>query len=255
MDARERLYRANRAPGAIAALRRVRRLLPGDPHFGDPLSTAGQGSASTVARLADKLFEDDSMLTRELSLGALQVWQSMLDKVGRGAGDTELTILFTDLVGFSSWAMTAGDDEALSLLRQVAAATEAPVIAERGRVVKRLGDGLMAVFPTAQLAFDSVCEAQRRLDAVEVAGYHPVIRAGIHTGRPRSIGGDYVGVDVNIAARLAERASGREVLMSEPAVAQLDTERVSLRRKKSFIFARPKGVPDDLTVFVASPAA
>jgi len=255
MDARERLHRVNRAPGAIAELRRIRRLLPGDPQFGDPLSTAGQGSASTVARLADKMFDDDSMLTRELSLGALQVWQSMLDKVGRGAGDTELAILFTDLVGFSTWAMTAGDDDALSLLRQVAGATESPVLAARGRVVKRLGDGLMAVFPSAQLAFDAVCDAQQRLDAVEVAGYRPVIRAGIHTGRPRSIGGDYIGVDVNIAARLAERASGREVLMSDTAVAQVDTGRVSLRRKKSFIFTRPKGVPDDLTVFVATPAA
>ena len=255
MQARERLHRVNRAPGAIAALRKVRRLLPGDPQFGDPLSTAGQGSASTVARLADKMFDDESMLTRELSLGALQVWQSMLDKMGKGAGDTELAILFTDLVGFSSWAMTAGDDDALSLLREVAAATETPVLAARGRVVKRLGDGLMAVFPSAQLAFDAVCEAQHNLDDVEVAGYRPVIRAGIHTGRPRSLGGDYLGVDVNIAARLAERAGGGEILMSDTAVAQLDTERVALRRKKSFIFARPKGVPDDLTVFAASPAA
>jgi adenylate cyclase len=255
MDARERLHRINRAPGAIAALRRVRRLLPGDPQFGDPLSTAGQDSAGTIARLADKMFDDDSMLTREVSLGALQVWQSMLDKVGKGAGDTEMAILFTDLVGFSSWAMTAGDDDALVLLRQVAAATEAPVVSARGRVVKRLGDGLMAVFPTAQSAFDAVCEAQQRLDQIEVAGYRPVIRAGIHAGRPRFIGGDYVGVDVNIAARLGERAGGGEVLVSDTAAAQLDNERVSLRRKKSFIFARPKGVPDDLTVFVATPAA
>ena len=255
MATRERLYRVNRAPGAIAALRRVRRLLPGDPQFGDPLSMAGKDTPGAIARLADKLFDDDAMVTRELSLGALQVWQSMLDKVGRGAGDTEMAILFTDLVDFSSWAMGAGDDEALSLLRQVAAATEAPVLAVRGRVVKRLGDGLMAVFPTAQQAFDAVCGAQDRLDDIEVAGFRPVIRAGIHTGRPRSIGGDYIGVDVNIAARLAERAGGGEVLVSDCAADQLDTDRVSLRRKKSFIFARPKGVPEDLTVFVATPAA
>ena len=255
MATRERLYRVNRAPGAIAALRRVRRLLPGDPQFGDPLSMAGKDTPGAIARLADKLFDDDAMVTRELSLGALQVWQSMLDKVGRGAGDTEMAILFTDLVDFSSWAMSAGDDEALSLLRQVAAATEAPVLAVRGRVVKRLGDGLMAVFPTAQQAFDAVCGAQDRLDDIEVAGFRPVIRAGIHTGRPRSIGGDYIGVDVNIAARLAERAGGGEVLVSDCAAVQLDTDRVALRRKKSFIFARPKGVPEDLTVFVATPAA
>jgi adenylate cyclase len=255
MDARERLHRLNRTPGAIAALRRVRRLLPGDPHFGDPFSTAGHDSAGTIARMADRMFDDDAMVTRELSLGALQIWQSMLDRVGRGAGDAEMAILFTDLVGFSSWAVSAGDDDALALLRQVAQATEGPILAARGRVVKRLGDGLMAVFPTAQAAFVAVCDAQQRLDGVEVAGFRPVLRAGIHCGRPRSIGGDYLGVDVNIAARLVERASGGEVLVSDAAVAQLDTDRVSLRRKKSFIFARPKGVPDDLAVFVATPAA
>jgi adenylate cyclase len=255
MDARERMHRFNRTPGAIAALRRVRRLLPGDPHFGDPLSTAGHGSVGTIARYADRMFDDDAMVTRELGLGALQVWQSMLDRVGRGAGDVEMAILFTDLVGFSSWAVSAGDDDALSLLRQVAQATETPILACRGRVVKRLGDGLMAVFPNSQLAFDAVCDAQQRLDDVSVGGFRPVLRAGIHCGRPRSIGGDYLGVDVNIAARLVERASGGEVLVSDAAVAQLDTDRVSLRRKKSFIFARPKGVPDDLAVFVATPAA
>jgi adenylate cyclase len=257
MDARERLRRMNRAPGAIAAMRRVRRVLPGDPHFGDPLSTAGTDSAGTIARLADRMFaeDDNSHVTRELSLGALQVWQSMLDRVGRGAGDVELAILFTDLVGFSSWAVSAGDDDALPLLRQVAQAVEAPVLASRGRVVKRLGDGLMAVFPSAQLAFDAVCEAQDRLADVTVGGYRPVIRAGIHTGRPRSIGGDYLGVDVNIAARLTERAGGNEILVSQTAIGQLDPQRVALRRKKSFVFARPKGVPGDLAVYAATPAA
>ena len=42
------------------------------------------------------------------------------------------------------------------------------------------------------------------------------MRAGVHHGRPRRVGRDYLGVDVNIAARVAEQADGDEVLVSEP---------------------------------------
>src|SRR5205814_7133175 len=152
-------------------------------------------------------------------------------------------------------AVSAGDDDTLALLRQVAAGTEPPVLANRGRVVKRLGDGLMAVFPSSQLAFDAVCDAQERLDEIDVEGYQPVIRAGIHTGRPRLLGGDYLGVDVNVAARLAERAGGREILVSDAALAGLDREQVEVRRKKSFFFTKAKGIPDDISVYVASRTA
>jgi adenylate cyclase len=121
-------------------------------------------------------------------------------------------------------------------------------------VVKRLGDGLMAVFPASQLAFDAVCEMRERLVEVSVAGHRPVIRAALHAGRPRSIGGDYLGVDVNVAARLAQKAGPDETLVSATALEGLDPERVSTRRKKSFILARLKGVPTDLAVYSASVA-
>ena len=243
----------DRRPGAVEALRRVRRILPGDPGFGDPLTAAGRDGAATIARLADRLFDEQPRATREAGLGALQVWQAILERSGRGRGDRELTVLFTDLVGFSAWALRAGDDEALALLRHVAAAIEPPVLAHRGRVVKRLGDGLMATFPTPQLAYDAVCAATDRLAAIEVAGYQPQLRAGLHTGRPRAIGDDYLGVDVNIAARLADAAGAGEILVSATTLAGLDPEQVTTRRKKTFAFRSIKGVPTDLAVYVAAP--
>src|SRR4051794_35014770 len=168
----------NRGPGTVQALRRIRRALPGDPGFGDPLSVAGRDSAATIARIADRLFDDEPSATQEVGLGALQVWHSLLERTGRGTGTQRCTLLFTDLVGFSNWAARAGDDDALELLRTVAKHLERTVTAHRGRVVKRMGDGLMAVFPSAQLAFDAVVEARDRLADVEIAGYHPQIRAG-----------------------------------------------------------------------------
>lgn len=243
----------DRAPGLVATLRRMRRVLPGDSGFGDPLSAAGADSASVVARVADRLFDEQPSATKELSLGALQVWQSFLERAGRGQGEREVTLLFTDLVGFSSWALRAGDDEALALLRAIASAVEPAVLDHRGAIVKRLGDGVMATFPSPQLAFDAVAYARERLASVVVEGYVPRLRAGIHTGSPRAIGGDYLGVDVNIAARLVEKAGPDETLVSARALAGLDTARVVTRRKKTFLLTRVKGMPEDLAVYVASP--
>jgi adenylate cyclase len=239
----------DRAESSVGTVRRLRRLLPGDSAFGDPLSSTGEDGASTLARLAEKVFDDEPRASREIGLAALQVWQAGLSRVGRGRGDREVTILFTDLVGFSSWALKAGDDDALVLLRRVASAIEPPVAAHRGRVVKRLGDGMMAVFPTPQTAWDALCAARSRLADVDLAGHRPRMRAGLHTGRPRAIGGDYLGVDVTIAARLVEKASAGEVLVSETTLWGLDRTALSARRKKTFAWRRVKGVPPDLGVF------
>src|SRR6478672_334545 len=116
----QRLGEADRAARAVSAIRRLRRALPGDPGFGDPLSAAGRDSAATVARIADRLFDEQPRASREVGLGVLQVWQALAERSGRGTGDAEVTILFTDLVGFSTWALGAGDDAALALLRAVA---------------------------------------------------------------------------------------------------------------------------------------
>src|SRR5215212_7262990 len=58
---------------------------------------------------------------RELGLGALQAWQALSEAQGRGRGTVDVAILFTDIVKFSPWALDAGDEAALELLREVAA--------------------------------------------------------------------------------------------------------------------------------------
>ena len=255
MNLGNRLRAFDTGQAGVAAARRLRRALPGDPSFGDPLSTSGSDGAGVVARVADRVIDDEQpRVSREIGLGALQVWQALAERTGRGKGDQELTLVFTDLVGFSNWALKAGDDASLQLLREVASALEPPVLARRGRVVKRLGDGLMATFLDAQQAFEAVSEARDRLAHIEVDGFRPRLRAALHTGRPKAIGDDYLGVDVNIAARLVERAGPDEILVSDVALAGLDPELVSARRKKSLLFSSPKGVPADMVVYAVSRA-
>src|SRR5436190_1065208 len=108
---------------------------------------------------------------REAGLTALQVWQAASEAQGRGHGDERLAIVFTDLVEFSDFALEAGDEAALELLRDVGEAIEPPVDAHGGEVVKRLGDGMMAVFPEPTEALDAIAEARERLAKVSADGY------------------------------------------------------------------------------------
>ena len=239
----------NRQDAAVERVRHLRRVRPGDPGFGDPLTIAGRDSAAALARIGDRIFVDEPRVSRELRMAGLQVWQALLDRAGHGDGERDLAILFTDLVGFSTWALAAGDDDALLLLRAVARVVEPAVLDHRGRIVKRLGDGLLAVFPSARSAVDAALAALDRVADVEVAGHHPQLRAGVHLGRPRPIGGDYLGVDVNVAARVMQDAGPGELLVSDAVAATLDAERFTVQRKRRFRPAGAKGVPVEIDFY------
>ena len=233
-------------PRLLDAMKIARELLPGDSNYGDPLSTVGPEPRRLMARRLGELAADRPGILKEAGLSALQVWEAVAEGGGRQTGSDRLAIVFTDLVGFSDWALEAGDDIALELLRGVAEAIEPPVVSHHGEVVKRLGDGMMAVFANPADAVDAVNEARRRLALVEVAGYRPRMRAGMHVGSPRRLGNDYLGVDVNVAARVADHASGGEFLISGDALEELGREEISTRKKLRF---RAKGVPSDVAVY------
>jgi adenylate cyclase len=245
------LKRIDSAPNLVAAARRAREELPGDSLYGDPLSTAGSRAPDVLGRQIAAFTPERPSVVRELGFGALQVWQALSEAQGRGYGDRDLTIMFTDLVDFSSWALEAGDADALELLRQVDRTLEASITSHEGRVVKRLGDGMMAVFEQPQDAVDAAHEARTTLAQVNVRGHRPQLRVGIHVGRPRKLGGDYFGVDVNVAARVAAAARGGEVLVSEAIPVHLDASKTSVRRRHRRLAA--KGAPKGLKVYEAEP--
>jgi adenylate cyclase len=220
-------------------------MLPGDKRYGDAPSTAGDDLPRHLGRLVAELRTERPSAVRELGLGALQTWQALSEAQRRGRGTVDVAILFTDLVGFSTWALQAGDEAALELLSQVSAAEEFAVSLHGGTVVKRLGDGAMAVFSRSQEAVEAALTLRDRLRLIEVEGHRPALRAGVHLGRPRKIGNDYLGVDVNVAARVAQAAHSGEVLVSERACEGLDSSSLTMGRKRRL---KAAGAPKDLLV-------
>jgi adenylate cyclase len=220
---REAAVRMDSHPAVLSAVEKLRKRAPGD------------------ARLGESVGPESALV--EVGKSALQVWQSIAENAGREKGEREVTIVFTDLVGFSSWALRAGDEAALELLRRTGEAVEDEFVAVGGTIVKRLGDGIMAVFDDPQRATDGALAAQDALAAIEVEGHRPQMRVGLHHGYPRRVRGDYLGVDVNIAARVAQQAKAGEVLVSEPTWERL--EGLTSGRPKRL---RADGAPKDLRV-------
>jgi adenylate cyclase len=229
----------------LNATRRLRRQLPGDEEFGDPLSTAGAQPVEVLGRTVSALQPDRKSVLQELGFAGLQVWQSLSEAAGRGRGTQEMAVMFTDLAGFSSWALKAGDGPALALLREVGTCVETTVVRHQGRIVKWLGDGVMATFLSAQGALDAALDAQDEVGEIEIDGYRPSMRVGMHWGSPRKLGGDYLGVDVNIAARVGDAAKPGQVLVSDALLARIDAGGLRTGRSKRL---RADGAPRDLHV-------
>lgn len=234
--------RLNRNKRLLEAARRAREWALGDQELDHGLPSARGRHADVAFRQLAALRPAEPGVAGELGAAVLQSWQRLAEAQGRGRGEVDVAVLFTDLVSFSEWALDAGDELAVGLLRTVGEAIEPPILTRRGQVVKRLGDGLMAVFRDASSAIDAAFEAHDRVSLVDLDGHRPQLRTGIHLGRPRKVGRDYLGIDVNIAARLAQAAHPGEILVSDHTLRALDPGSVSGTGRR----VHARGAPADL---------
>jgi adenylate cyclase len=230
--------RTDANPQLVATARFLRKLIPG----GEPATSE---MPEPMQRLVEEVQPEGPSAMREIGKGALQAWQALSEAQRRRQGTADVAILFTDLVGFSDWALRAGDEAALEVLRQVGDVEQKAISSNKGAVVKRLGDGAMAVFSDAEQAVLAALDAQKEIATIEVEGYRPSQRAGVHRGTPRKVKGDFLGVDVNIAARVGDSADGGEVLVSEPVREELDGRRFKFGSSREL---SAPGAPADLTV-------
>ena len=119
------------------------------------------------------------------------------------------TILFTDIVDSTAQAATMGDRRWREVREQHDRVTRAQLARFRGREVKTLGDGFLAVFDGPARGVRcarAICASVGRL-GVE-------LRAGLHTGEIQPDGDDIAGIAVAIGARVGALAEPSEVLVS-----------------------------------------
>jgi len=128
-----------------------------------------------------------------------------------------LTIVFTDIEGFTPLLRTLDEDEAHELVHVHSWTVRECVQRKGGFEVKALGDGFMLVFTTARQALRCAVDIQRAL--AEYNREHPqrplLVRVGINSGDTFRHGEDYFGLAVSMAARVLAKARGGEILVTD----------------------------------------
>lgn len=127
-----------------------------------------------------------------------------------------VTILFSDIRGFTAYTAAAGDEHAYHLVRIFDRLVRSQVDRHGGRVIKAYGDGVMAAFPSAKRAVLCAVEIQKALNDYNRRHLEEAIFAGvgINTGEPVRAADDFIGHAVNLTKRLAEKAKGGQILVS-----------------------------------------
>jgi class 3 adenylate cyclase len=137
-----------------------------------------------------------------------------------------LTVVMIDLVGFVAFTEAHGDDAAHRAARQLHDIAHTELRLRSGRVVKPLGDGVLAALPADADAADAVTAIARRCRLPD--GSRWPIRSAARRGRPIAHGGDLFGADVNLVARLCDAARPDELVVALDAPADSD-ERLDVR--------------------------
>lgn len=205
---------------------------------GQPIRTAT--SLEVVQRFLERSIEREPSLVAKVGLNAIQLLSMEAEDDPGSAEPHPMTIVFTDLEGFTRFTARHGDDAARALLDRHHK-TVGPIIRSRGgRTVKKLGDGLLISFNAPEAAVLAALEILES-DSSELR-----LRAGIHHGEAVLLGDDLIGHDVNVAARVTDSAKGGEILATttvRTTVGSLPGVTFGRARRRTF-----KGVSESVSV-------
>ncbi|WP_236262255.1 adenylate/guanylate cyclase domain-containing protein [Conexibacter woesei] len=146
-------------------------------------------------------------------------------------GRLRVAIAFADLAGYTRLTEEVGEEEAVDAVERFVGAVEL-TLPEDARVIKTIGDAVMVVGADAPALVDWAVGFQQLFTE------RPRPRIGMHSGEALYREGDYYGREVNLAARVAARSGGGEVLVTRPLVEaagpHLAFERIGEVRLKGF---------------------
>ena len=151
------------------------------------------------------------------------------------------TVLFTDIVGSTDRAGELGDRRWRELLSEHDRLCRRAIERHGGRLVKTLGDGVLATFDGPARGIRAACAIRDSVRDLDIE-----VRAGLHTGECELIGDDIGGVAVHIAERVSAKATASEVLVSRTVKDLIAGSGVVLDDRGAHAL---KGIPEEWALY------
>jgi adenylate cyclase len=194
-----------------------------------PAQNPTERAISRVIRTASKVREQGIAGVIQSTIEDMTAWASeeQAEIVHMAAPDGTVTICFSDIENSTQLNARMGDKTWVRVLEAHDQVLRGRIAQYRGQVVKTAGDGFMFVFRDPEAACRAAVGIQSDLRRPsEVLRRHGKVRVrvGIHTGQVVAKDGDYFGENVALAARVADLASGGEVLCSDAVREALDED-------------------------------
>jgi class 3 adenylate cyclase len=153
------------------------------------------------------------------------------------------TVLFVDVVGSTDHVTELGDRRWQTLLDQFVAIVQRELLAHRGVLIERAGDGILATFDGPARAIRCAWGIR---DSLRRSGLE--VRSGLHTGEVTQRNGDVAGLTVHIGARVSATAAPGEVLVTRTVRDLVAGSGISFEDRGEHEL---KGVPDRWALYAA----
>jgi len=163
----------------------------------------------------------------------------------------DCAVLFADVAGSTALYEVLGDQHAFALIESCLSTMSTCTAEARGRVVKTIGDAVMSVFRTADDAAAAAAEMQLRVDRLGPAvGLRLGLRIGFHFGSVVEHDHDVFGDTVNLASRLCDLASKRQIVTDVDTAAMLSAAQAANLRTLFSIPVKGKEQEIDLVEII-----
>jgi class 3 adenylate cyclase len=169
-----------------------------------------------------------------------------------------LTVFFIDIAGYTEKSTTIDMSSLLALIKAFEEIVGTCVAQNRGAIVKKMGDGILAVFKHplhAVLAAFAIQQKISRYNEMRVEQEKFQTRIGLHTGAVIRKDGDVFGEVVNVASRMQSAATPGDILLTESTFEEIrdyvrctELGRIQVKGIKEAITAYS---PEELTVDLA----
>ena len=174
----------------------------------------------------------------------------MASSVESVSEETQVTILFADVVGSTHLYDSMGDERARETVQQCVEIMKQATDQYGGSVIKTMGDEVMSTFPSADDAMNAASQMQQRItnnSQIGADGIHVAIRIGCHFGSIVVADRDIFGAAVHTANRMTSQAKAGQIITTAVTVEQLSGEWKALVRQIDIAVVR--GQSDEVAVF------